>query len=368
MPRTTTTLCLALLCLHSVAQKSPRLLEKMGLKDLQQKVNYIPPKSFTSLAHTGSDSVSFYRSRTSTVEGFYMSRTEVTNKEYREFVQYARDSIAHTLLQHFHPGLPAIDWAAPIDWKDKRLDGLMNTEDEQVFGKRSIDPEKVVYAIVTPGGTEQISIYPDTLVWIRDFTNSYNEPMVKNYFSHASYDDFPVVGVSQEQAIAFCHWKTIRVNQSLKTGTAAGTEIKVMLPGNAEWESAAFDGMDTVRTRKKGGNYLYNFGNIIEGSRVTVKTYRDDGYFYTAPVKSFPVGAYDLFDMKGNVSEWTSTTMEEVMNAELKETKAKTIYVVKGGGWNSSPFYLQAGVCQFFPADAAHSYIGFRYMIRIKSQ
>lgn len=365
MSRTTTIFCLALFSVQSMAQKYPRLLEKMGLKDLQQKMIYIPAKSFTSLAHTGSDSVSAYRSRTSTVEGFYISKTEVTNREYREFVYYVRDSIAHTLLSHFKGDGPVIDWSIAIDWRDQRLEPIMVDREYSFTGKNEPDAQKILYKLDLPGSSEVISIYPDTLAWIRDFTYSYNEPLVKRYFSHASYDDFPVVGVNQKQALAFCQWRSIRINWSVKAGMAPGMEIKLRLPNNAEWESAAFDGMDTVRLSKKSGNYLYNFGNIVEGNRITIKTYRDDGYFYTAPVKSFPEGAYDLYDMKGNVSEWTSTPMEEVMNAEVRTGKANSIFVVKGGGWNSTPFYLQAGACQFFPAEATHSYIGFRYILRI---
>ncbi len=368
MPRSTATILLFLFGFNAFAQKVPRLLEKLGLKELQQKVEYIPPKTFSSLNYTGGDSVSLYRSRTSIVKGFYMSKTEVTNREYREFVHYVRDSIAHTHLSHFTGGTGKIDWNIKLDWEDARLESMMLGKDLTLSGRKEIDPNAVLYDVDLSGRKETISIYPDTLTWIRDYANTFNEPMAKNYFSHAFYDDYPVVGVSQKQATAFCQWKTIRISQSMNADAAAGTEVVIRLPTNYEWESAAMKGLDTVMYRKKDKHYLYNFGNIIEGNRITIKTYRDDGFFYTAPVKNFPEGPYGLFDMKGNVSEWTSTPMEEVMNAELRETKSKTIYVVKGGGWNSSPFYLQAGVCQFFPADITLSYIGFRYAVQIKDR
>ena len=50
--------------------------------------------------------------------------------------------------------------------------------------------------------SETVNIYPDTLVWIRDFTYAFNEPMAKMYFSHPSFDDYPVVGVTWKQAKA----------------------------------------------------------------------------------------------------------------------------------------------------------------------
>ncbi len=54
---------------------------------------------------------------------------------------------------------------------------------------------------------------PDTLVW-RDKLG-YNEPYVKNYLRHPAYKNYPVVGVSWQQATDYCAWRTDRVNERI---------------------------------------------------------------------------------------------------------------------------------------------------------
>lgn len=364
MPKFTTTIFLAFISLGSFAQKSALTLEKLGLKSLQQKMSYIPAKSFNSLVHTGSDSVSNYTSRISTVRGFYISQTEVTNKEYREFVHYIRDSIAHNLLQHWQSGTNAIDWNQKIDWKDERLDPIMIDPEYSITGRKEIDANKIFFEIDFFGQKETISIYPDTLVWIRDFSYSYNEPLAKRYFTYKEYDQYPVVGISLKQAMAFCQWKTTQLKKQIK-GDAA---VVVSLPSHAEWESAAIDDKGNSGEVQKGGTYLCNFGAVTAGKGYTGKDYKDDGFFYTGPVKSYPPNSYGLYDMKGNVAEWTSTARDEIVNVEVKADKQKNYFIVKGGGWNSTAFYLQPGACQFFPTDAAHCFVGFRYVVRVEAK
>lgn len=331
------------------AQKSPRQLEKIGLKELQQAVSYIPVKEVRVQIKGGSEQV--------ILEGFYMGRTEVTNREYRAFVEFVRDSIANALLGR--------DGGRQIDWSDPRLGAMLLPAGETPDGKIAPDPARIRYAVELPAGTKVIGIYPDTLVWVRDFPGSLNETMTLKYFSQPAYDNYPVVGVNLEQAFAFCQWKTEQARKALKKELSGNLDIRVSLPGCREWEAAASEGRDSVILQKKNGNYLYNFGNIVDGNRITVKSYRDDGFFYTAPVMSYPEGAYRLYDMKGNVGEWTQTPMEEVIQAEIRPSETGRSYVVKGGGWSSAPYELRAETNRFISSGGSHAHIGFRYMVRI---
>ncbi|HEY6062662.1 MAG TPA: SUMF1/EgtB/PvdO family nonheme iron enzyme, partial [Chitinophagaceae bacterium] len=182
--------------------------------------------------------------------------------------------------------------------------------------------------------------------------------------SNLSYNNYPVVGISLKQAMAFCQWKTDQVNKLLDQ---SGSEYHVIvrLPTNTEWEAAATDENVKEKIFSPDKSYKSNFGPIRDDKGVSVKDYKEDGYFYTAPVNSYVAGAYGLYNMKGNVAEWTSTGREEIMNVEIKPEKLKDIFIVKGGGWNSIPFYLQTGVCQFYQADVSNSFVGFRYVVYV---
>ncbi len=365
MPGIAAIFCFTFFSFCAAAQKPGGSLEKLGLKNILSNLSYIPAKSFNSLDYSGNDSVSFYGKRIASVHGFYISQTEVTNREYREFVFYVRDSIAHSLLLHFMGESRNIDWSKSIDWSDSRLETLMLAPEERIFGRKEMDPGKISYAIDFFGKKETVSIYPDTLVWIRDIANSNNEPLVQKYFSSALFDNYPVVGVNLKQAMAFCEWKTGQVERSLKAPASDSLKMIVRLPTSAEWESASFELKDSVILFNGNKGYNCNFGTITNRHGLTMKGFKDDGYLYTSPVKSFPAGPHGLFDMKGNVAEWTSTAREEIMGAEVKPEKIKSNFVVKGGGWNSTPFYLQAGVCQFFPFDEVQSFVGFRYLVYV---
>jgi len=153
---------------------------------------------------------------------------------------------------------------------------------------------------------DDIEIYPDTTVWIRDFKYSYNEPMHNDYFWHDAYSSYPVVGVTWDQANAFCQWRTKTKNKYQKTKKKKSLVPNFRLPTEAEWEYAA-------RANRKDA--IYFWGNSHDSLKHTANTWEGDfpfkntkidGYENLAPVKSFPANNFGLYGMSGNVWEWTS--------------------------------------------------------------
>lgn len=85
------------------------------------------------------------------------------------------------------------------------------------------------------------SVYPDTLGWVRDTRYFFNDPFSNMYFWHPAYNSYPVVGVSWNQAKAFCHWKQ---NQLLQKYPQLKGRIEVDLPTAYEYQNAIFEDLE----------------------------------------------------------------------------------------------------------------------------
>ncbi len=219
--------------------------------------------------------------------------------------------------------------------------------------------------------TKTINIYPDTLCWMRNYTYSYNEPYTM-YFSHPGYAEYPVVGVSWEQAKAFCHWRTKLKNDYLKK-EGQPSVLSYRLPTEAEWEYAARGGLQGAMypwggpyIRQTDGCYLANF-------KPGKGDYIKDGYTIPAIIGSFPANNYGLFDMAGNVAEWTESAYIASALAIVNELNPSFTYdaknddsqmmkrkVIKGGSWKDVGSFLQCGMRNAEQQDATYPYLGFR--------
>jgi gliding motility-associated lipoprotein GldK len=382
--------------LHGVAPASRYNLSK------PPGMVYIPPGTF----HMGpSDEDINYaytaRNKQVSINGFWMDATEITNNEYRQFVTWVRDSIAATLMQYGKEvdGKFQIDWkkTQTIKWGDKatteKIDQLILTPENRIFGKKEIDPSKLIYHSETfnlkeaakksnEGKTrsmfidkKDVKVYPDTLVWVRDFSYSYNEPMTKRYFSHPAFGNYPVVGVNWNQATVFCEWRTNYLNAYLDKKSEAN-ESPFRLPTEAEWEYAARGGRSQSMF-PWGNYYLRNKkGCLLANFKPGRGNYPEDGAFYTARADAYWPNDFGLYCMAGNVAEWTSSVYYEGAynfqhdmnpdiryNAKDSDPPRMKRKVIRGGSWKDVGYFLQTSTRTYEYQDTAKSYIGFRCVI-----
>lgn len=352
----------------------------------------------------------YQRPKSITIAGFFIDDTEVTNNEYRQFVHWVRDSIAHIALDHVYEGpdgVERIDWVnypldfSPLNPDSDELEFMYYSADEQINGKRELDIRKLEYnwdwvnlqKVARLSAEEaharrtelierdKVMVYPDTLVWMRDFQYAYNEPMTQGYFSHPAYDDYPVVGVTWKQARAFANWRT-KIEEIAKADASLGKKKKngvhksalvYRLPTEYEFEYAARGGRISS-TYPWGLNYLRNGkGCLLANFKPGRGDYAEDGGFYTVAVGHYNPNDFGLYDMAGNVSEWTESQFIENAHSFIHDMNPSVTYnaekddpitwkrkVIRGGSWKDIGYFLQTGVRDFEYQDSAKSYIGFR--------
>ncbi len=366
--------------------------------------------------------------KTVTVRSFWIDETEITNSEYRQFVYWVRDSIARRLLgdqfdQFFisedalgnEIDPPFLNWEEPLDWYNQEyaeiLEEMYYPEKERFFRRKELDTRKLEYEyewvdlqqaakrsnrynfetkqyegqvydakgelgdIVDRSSfimKDRVLVYPDTLCWIADFTYSFNEPWTQMYFWHPGFDEYPCVGVSWKQATAFCIWRSNLLNNYLHSeGQPFAMDYR--LPTEAEWEYAARGGIKSG-IYPWGGYYTRNDrGCFVANFKPLRGRYVDDGAAATTTVSSYAPNDFGLYDMAGNVSEWTSSAFDESSyaythdfnpdykyNARPDESHVMKRKVIRGGSWKDIAYYMQCGTRSYEYQDSATSYIGFR--------
>ncbi len=377
--------------------------------------------------------------KTVTVRSFYMDETEITNSEYRQFVEWVKDSTIRTRLAILAdemgqtPGSGGIGEFAFVDEATEEkspydqymydnyysvgtdddmyagrklnhkvdlfddpqkypdeyyvevMDSMYLPASESYNGLRTIDVSKLVFkyswmdiqaaAKDKSKNTrskrskylikENVQVYPDTTVWIKDFAYSYNEPMHNDYFWHQAYGEYPVVGVTWQQAKAFCAWRTLYKNAYQKD---KGRQFvnSFRLPTEAEWEYAARGGLNSA-TYPWGGPYAKNDrGCFLANFKPSRGDYAADGALYTVEAESYDPNDFNLYNMAGNVAEWTDSSYDaaayeyvSTMNPNVPDQSNKR-KVTRGGSWKDVSYFLQSGTRDFEYADSARSYIGFR--------
>ena len=279
---------------------------------------------------------------TVSVDAFWMDTCVVTNDEFRRFVE----ATGHVTLAERPPD--------PADYPGAKPDMLM--------------PASVVFR--KPNRRVDLGNHYNWWTYVAGANWRNPEGPGSSLQKKARH---PVVQVAYEDAEAYANW--------------AGKE----LPTEAEWEFAARGGLD-------GAEYAWGDDFTPDGKAMANTWQGDfpwqnlatDGYEGTAPVGSFPPNAYGLYDMAGNVWQWTTDWYQEHGRIQKscctphnprggdRETSFDPSLsavriprkVTKGGSYLCAPNYCRryrpaARMAQ--PIDTAICHLGFRCIVRAGS-
>ena len=259
------------------------------------------------------------------------------------------------------------------------------------------------------------SALPDTTVWEKEL--AFNTPYVSNYLRYPGFRYYPVVGVSWEQAVDYCRWRTEAVNKQRAMeyygedyidGDIPPIESGIYLPEfrlptEAEWEYAAYgqagtqwldenqtqrrlypwDGR-TIRSSKRGsvGKFQANFKRG-RGDYAGIAGALNDAGFVTMNIYEYAPNDFGLYNMAGNVNEWgydiyrplNFQDMEDLnpirksdfMDSEesydadnFNSMVSNKSRVYKGGSWADGAMWLSPGTRRFLDQDSSSATIGFR--------
>ncbi len=275
-----------------------------------------------------------------TVDGFFIDITEVTNKQYKKFVEETKYI---TVAER------------KIDWEEMKsqLPHKTPKPHDSILQPGSLIFNKNVNAVVNMNNYTQW--------WTWKIGANWKHPSGPNSTIEGK-DNYPVVHIALEDALAYCKWANRR------------------LPTEAEWESAAQgNNTNTIFTWGNDDTILNSNANTWQGVFPT-KNDSKDGFEFISATKSYPPNSIGLYDMLGNVWELTSDLFNVNHYQELDISKPllnpkgatksyspsnpyQVEHVMKGGS-----FLCHASYCASFrisakmgvAIDSGSDHMGFR--------
>ncbi|HXS35590.1 MAG TPA: SUMF1/EgtB/PvdO family nonheme iron enzyme [Flavipsychrobacter sp.] len=326
------------------------------------------------------------------LSSFFIDKTEVSNAQYRQFVNWVIDSIAVTNYlkddKYFKYNAHSDSFGRKINWRKVKHNEIFSGRNAEklapMYNHDEVRKNLYVfaYAHLREGAPdpnadtfeiEAVNVYPDTKVWATDFPNSQNDIMVQDYFNNPAYDQYPVVGVNWKQAMAYTSWRS---RFPIRGGSKYLKKYRFpySLPSEAQWVYAQGEEQSNT-TRNVDSTVAPRDGKdrLVENFKQNEGDYTEDGSSYTAPVMSYAPNEYGIYNMSGNVSEWVLDAYKEsawafvhdqnpvlLYDADSSETDFMKRKVVRGGSWKDNASSLSPYTRDYEVQDVSHSYIGFR--------
>lgn len=247
-------------------------------KESKTGMIWVPGATFQMGADNRQAAEDEYPKHTVTLDGFWISATEVTNQQFAEFVK----ATGYITTAERKP-----------DWNElkKQLPPGTPKPDESLLVPASL-------TFSSPKQAVSLDNYSQWWEWKKGANWRHPHGPGSDLTGKSNY---PVVHISWYDAQAYCKWAGKR------------------LPTEAEWELAARGGLKN--NIYPWGNESVNLGkpraNFWQGTFPNKNTTKDKFYF-TAPVKSFPPNGYGIYEMAGNVWEWCSDYYNNKYYDEVK--------------------------------------------------
>ncbi|MBK8807023.1 MAG: SUMF1/EgtB/PvdO family nonheme iron enzyme [Bacteroidales bacterium] len=275
-------------------------LQLFGQSEQQTIVGfrYVPKGTFTMNVVSNNNNQT--TSETIAMTSFYMSQ-EITNKEYREFVEYANANPSKFLTYS----------------QIKRIvvaDSISGIKKDSIYSKRTF----VKYSQI-------LNDLIDSTILEREVGK------YKNYFTDTAYNNYPVVGVSQKAATYYCVWRTETENNLLKQeGKPSIPEYR--LPTEEEWA------------------YVASQPEMSKSNKIVYNT--------LSAVKIGILNLYGLYNFSCNISEWTAS-FPKTNWSKLTESKEQAIEtrIARGGSWKTNQ---DINLSYELDQNTKTNYIGFR--------
>jgi len=259
------------------------------------------------------------------------------------------------------------------------------THDQLAISLAAIPSGRIVKE--TPDAKVESVIERPFLIGTREITNAqfrqFDPTHDSGYESRQGYqfgrrgynvnnDDLPVVRVSWRQAKAFCEWLSEKTGKNVDLPTReqwefacrAGTTTPFWY-GDLDTDFSPFENLGDTRLKEFVACTTfanYNGVQIIENpnpfdDRIPKDERFDDGAFMQVPGGAYHPNPFGLFDMHGNVAEFTSTFADGNANATAREI------LVMGGSWYDRPYRSTSDAQRRFPDYQPMFNVGFRVVV-----